>query len=518
MNWFKNLRVAGKVFLCCTILLSFIAIIASYSIFQSKRASSQFNYFYSEQFLTSNDLNRILYDAQQIRINMLQEYIATINGDYEEVTSRRAQTKSLGEEYTAIWQKYRATNLSSDEKILADRWENDRAQTAEQRMKFMEAIDRHDYIASRPYLEGWAVEYRKFRDTNNDIINLLVKQGEETRNKETKAAKVSFIINIILALLSIVMGVIITYILSRSVSGPVNKGLSFAKKIANGDLTERIALNQNDELGLLGKELNKAADVLEHLISDVTLSANNLSLSVTEIANGNQNLSQRTTEQASSLEEIASTMEETSATIKQNSVNANEANTLSQKTSMLAEEGGSLVGDAVMAIEEINKSSVKIGEIISVINDIAFQTNLLALNAAVEAARAGEQGRGFAVVAGEVRNLAQRAAAASKEISNLIRESMEKVTKGTELASKSGESIKEIIAAVNQVNRVVAEIAAASDEQRQGIDQVTTAVTDLDTMTQQNAALVEETASASENMNGQAQDLVVLVEKFKIRT
>jgi len=247
------------------------------------------------------------------------------------------------------------------------------------------------------------------------------------------------------------------------------------------------------------------------------MASQNLVRAVEEIASGNENLSQRTSEQASSLEEIAATVEETNASTRQNAGNAKEANSLAENSSKLAVDGGRVVEQAVLSIGEINNSSKKISEIITMINEISFQTNLLALNAAVEAARAGEQGRGFAVVAGEVRNLAQRSAGAAKEIGTLIKDSIDKIDDGTDLVNKSGDALKEIIISAKQVKDIIAEIAASSDEQSRGIDQITTAVNEMDNMTQQNAALVEETAAASEEMSNQAQELLSMVQKFKIR-
>ncbi|MDY6935467.1 MAG: methyl-accepting chemotaxis protein [Spirochaetota bacterium] len=298
------------------------------------------------------------------------------------------------------------------------------------------------------------------------------------------------------------------------------KMVEVTNSIAEGDLTVNVSekiTDRDDAVGALAKALSKMVDDLSSIISNVVISAQNLAQAVEQISSGNQNLSQRTSEQASSLEEIASTIEETTATIKQNAENANEANDMSSKSSQLADDGGRLVTEAVTSINEINQSSQKIGDIISVINDISFQTNLLALNAAVEAARAGEQGRGFAVVAGEVRNLAQRSGNAAKEISVLIKDSLDKVENGTELVNKSGEALKEIIDSVKKVGKVITEIAAASQEQKQGVDQINTAVGEMDSMTQQNASLVEETASASEEMANQAQDLLGLVENFKLK-
>ncbi len=272
-----------------------------------------------------------------------------------------------------------------------------------------------------------------------------------------------------------------------------------------------------DEVESLGAWFNKFIQNVHDIISQVVYSSKNLSNVVQEISIGNQNLSQRTSEQAASIEEIASTIEEASATSSQNAENSIYAKKVTDEASRLAQEGGEIVSKAVKSIRDISESSSKIGEIISVINEIAFQTNLLALNAAVEAARAGDQGRGFAVVAGEVRNLAQRSANAAREIENLIKDSIEKVAVGTELSNKSGESLVSIMDSVKKVNELVDEIVKASEEQKDGINQINMAIADMDSVTQNNAAMVEETASASEEMAGLAHELLNMVKRFKIR-
>jgi len=276
-------------------------------------------------------------------------------------------------------------------------------------------------------------------------------------------------------------------------------------------------VNKNEVL-TLAAWYNKFIDNLHEMISYVVEGSQNLGQAVEQISAGNQNLSQRTSEQASSLEEIAATIEEATVTVKNSGNNAVEANTLSNKTSKLATESSGLVDTAVQSINQISESSKKIGDIITVINDIAFQTNLLALNAAVEAARAGEMGRGFAVVAGEVRNLAQRSGTAAKEISQLIEDTQQKVENGTTFVNRSGEALKEIIHSVTEVGGMIHEIAAASEEQNRGMDQINIAVADLDQMTQQNASLVEETAAASEEMTNQARELLEMTGKFKLQS
>ncbi len=324
-------------------------------------------------------------------------------------------------------------------------------------------------------------------------------------------------ITFIIVLIAIGISIVVSFYISGKISNPVSAMRDFASKIAEGNFTERIDVQQKDEIGQLANALNSSADNLEKLISNIIIASENLSSAVEQITKGNMNLSQRTTEQASALEEIASTIEENTATVEKNADNSINAQHITEGG---VEKSSAAINQADMAIgsiNEINQSSKKIAEIISVINEIAFQTNLLALNAAVEAARAGEQGRGFAVVAGEVRNLAQRSGGAAKEIEQLIRESVSKVEKGTELVVESGDFLKEIASASKTTAQLIAEIAAASDEQKSGMEQINKAVMELDSMTQQNAALVEETASASEQMANQAQELLELMKRFTIR-
>jgi len=300
----------------------------------------------------------------------------------------------------------------------------------------------------------------------------------------------------------------------ETVVAPVQEGTRVMKSLADGDLSQNMVGEFQGDFAVLQEAIDTSVNNLRSMVGDIRESASAITSGAGEIAQGNQDLSQRTEEQASSLEETASSMEQLTGTVKQNADNANQANQLASGAREQAEKGGKVVGNAVSAMSEINSSSKKIADIISVIDEIAFQTNLLALNAAVEAARAGEQGRGFAVVAGEVRNLAQRSAAAAKEIKALINDSVEKVDEGSKLVDESGKTLEEIVTAVKKVSDIIAEIAAASQEQSTGIDQVNKAIIQMDEVTQQNAALVEEAAAASESMDEQSKGLSKLMEFF----
>ena len=292
---------------------------------------------------------------------------------------------------------------------------------------------------------------------------------------------------------------------------------AIVKKALEGDLVDRVQLQgKTGFFASLASGLNELLENTAQMVSQIKSTATGVHRGAEEISQGNANLSQRTEEQSSSLEETASSMEEMTSTVKQNADNAGQANQLATAARDQAEKGGAVVGKAVKAMADINESSKKISDIISVIDEIAFQTNLLALNAAVEAARAGEQGRGFAVVATEVRSLAGRSATAAKEIKDLIQDSVKKVEDGSTLVTQSGQTLEQIVASVKKVSDIVAEIAAASREQSTGIEQVNKAVMQMDEMTQQNAALVEQATAASQSMADQARSLNEMMERYRL--
>jgi methyl-accepting chemotaxis protein len=306
------------------------------------------------------------------------------------------------------------------------------------------------------------------------------------------------------------------WMITRAVTGPLNNAVLVAQSVARGNLVNDFEIGSDNEVGRMLRALKEMNNSLGSIVGDVRTSIEHIGTATREIATGNADVSARLESQASNLEETASSMEELTSTVKQNAENARQANDLVLGASQAAGKGGSVVSHVVQTMGEINEGSRKIVDIIAVIDGIAFQTNILALNAAVEAARAGEQGRGFAVVAAEVRNLAQRSASAAKEIKDLINHSVEKVEAGNLLADQAGVAMGEIQNSVRRITAIMSEIAVASAEQGAGIEQINHAVTQMDDMTQQNAALVEQTAAASSSLQEQAAALVTSMSIFTL--
>nr|WP_183380923.1 MULTISPECIES: methyl-accepting chemotaxis protein [unclassified Herbaspirillum] len=319
-----------------------------------------------------------------------------------------------------------------------------------------------------------------------------------------------------LAASGLLMAALIAYVITRSITTPLNRAVQVAQTVAAGDLTSHIDSSGRDETAQLLQALKTMNDKLQQIVQRIQKGTDTIATATSEIATGNMDLSSRTEEQAGALEETASAMEQLTSTVKQNADNAHQANQLAQSASSIAQQGGNVVGQVVNTMESISTSSRKIVEIISVIDGIAFQTNILALNAAVEAARAGEQGRGFAVVASEVRSLAQRSASAAREIKQLINDSVATVDNGNRLVEQAGVTMDRVVSSVRDVTAIVAEITTASKEQSVGIEQINVAITHMDSTTQQNAALVEQAAAAAQSLEDQTSALLQTIAFFKV--
>ncbi len=369
-------------------------------------------------------------------------------------------------------------------------------------------------------LNGRSVELRRIAEKDlQAIVDINVveakKEGIDARNAYSRAATLVMSGIVAAALIGLTLSLLIARGLTRQLGGEPGDAAAIAQEIAAGNLLAPIALKEGDDRSLLFS-LAAMKEQLTTIVRGIKTSSESISVAAGEIAQGNTDLSQRTEEQAASLEETAASMEELTTTVRHNADNAKQAAALASSASRTAQRGGDVVSRVVHTMQGISESSSKVADIISVIEGIAFQTNILALNAAVEAARAGEEGRGFAVVAGEVRTLAQRSAAAAKEIGGLISESVQRVDAGSKLVLEAGATIAEIVVSVQKVTDIVGEISSASAEQSVGIEQVNQAVSQMDEVTQQNAALVEQASAAAQSMADQSNSLRQAISIFKV--
>ncbi|GKV96398.1 MCP four helix bundle domain-containing protein [Pectobacterium aroidearum] len=360
------------------------------------------------------------------------------------------------------------------------------------------------------------VTQRQYRDAVRQLVNYQDDAMDTSVEAMAEVYSETRIILLLILALGAVFGALIAWSITRSVTRPIQQALQVADRVAQGDLTSRITVTSKDETGLLLQSLDHMNTSLSTIVGQVRDGAETISTAASQIAAGNQDLSARTEEQASSLEETAASMEQLTSTIKNTAENTQQATEIANKASGAAKQSGDVMVSVTQKMRGIRDSSQRMAEIIGVIDGIAFQTNILALNAAVEAARAGEQGRGFAVVAGEVRSLAQRSATAAREIKDLIDDSVSKIQEGMSLVDTAEETMGGLTGYVRDVNEIISEISQASREQSDGINQMNLAVGQIDTTTQQNAALVEESASAALSLQAQASVLAEAVSAFKL--
>jgi methyl-accepting chemotaxis protein-1 (serine sensor receptor) len=451
--------------------------------------------------------------------NRLNIAISIITPTPETITPSMVEMDANIATITKIWDSYMATGLDPEEEKLAKDFLENRKKFVQQGLIPAGVALRANNIpeANRVVVESIRPLYVP---VNNGIEALMKYQLDHGKlDYDASMARYALIRNISIG--SIVAGLIFAIwfgtSLVRGITRSMNQAVDASNAVAAGDLSQPIQLGGKDEVGLLLNALAAMQTSLINVVSHVRSGSEGVATASSQIASGNNDLAARTENQASALEETAASMEELSATVKQNADSARQANQLAMSASTVAVKGGEVVAQVVETMKGINDSSKKIADIISVIDGIAFQTNILALNAAVEAARAGEQGRGFAVVASEVRSLAGRSAEAAKEIKNLIGASVDRVEHGTALVDQAGTTMSEVVSSIRRVTDLMGEISAASNEQSAGVSQVGEAIVQMDQVTQQNAALVEEMASAASSLNSQAQDLVATVAVFKLR-
>ena len=461
----------------------------------------------------------MLSDVQALLLeNRLALLSIVANATPEELQRGVGDLEKNSSEIDRLWKAYSASKATPEEEKVAKQMALDLAKFRAEGLGATVAA-----LKAGNYDEAKKLSFEKVRplyepvgkaiaDLNNIQLAQAKLEYEAAQSRYTTARVVSWA----LILGGVAFAVLFGWVLIQGISRDLTQAMQATNAVEQGDLTFPIRAESKDEIGQLLHSLLGMQAGLVKVVTNVRSGSEGVATASAEIAQGNNDLSARTEQQASALEETAASMEELSATVKQNADSARQANQLAMNASTVAVRGGSVVGQVVETMKGINDASRKISDIISVIDGIAFQTNILALNAAVEAARAGEQGRGFAVVASEVRSLAGRSAEAAKEIKMLINASVERVEQGTALVDQAGTTMTEVVSAIKRVTDLMGEISAASNEQAAGVSQVGEAVVQMDQVTQQNAALVEEMAAAASSLQNQAADLVQVVAVFKL--
>ncbi|TWC69516.1 methyl-accepting chemotaxis protein [Herbaspirillum sp. SJZ099] len=515
MNWFYNLKIARKLILSFTAVILLTVILGGFAIRQLSAVNQASTEIAHNWLPAIKAAQAIQASMPRMRISELQ--IVTANQPSDREDAEKAINTRLGiiaKQRAA----YEATISEAEEKALYGQFSKTFATYLDVSKQVKALAIEGKEEEARALFKG---ESNKLFRTMNEQLDGIVKINDAGSLRSDQAAADMYeaaklwIGSLLAAIVVIAFGLAMS--VARIVSRPLGDAVEVAQRVAQGDLTVDIRATGTDETGQLMQSLKAMNDSLQKIVGEVRIGTDTISTASSEIASGNLDLSSRTEQQAGSLEETASAMEQLTSTVKQNADNARQANQLAVSASEIASQGGSVVGQVVETMGSINASSRKIVDIISVIDGIAFQTNILALNAAVEAARAGEQGRGFAVVASEVRSLAQRSAAAAKEIKQLIDDSVGKVDAGSALVEQAGATMSEIVSSVQRVTDVVSEITAATQEQSTGLEEINRAITQMDEVTQQNAALVEEAAAAAQSLQDQAGRLQQVVGVFKLR-
>jgi methyl-accepting chemotaxis protein len=516
MKWFRDRHTATKLVLA----FSLMAVLCGVVGYQGVRGMGTIDETLQEMY----DKHALGLDhVQEAHIMVLKMSRAVRNALIDAFFS----DKTALEQRIEAWQKYRAgfqresdkfksLLLFAEVKAAAAELDNTVKTLADEQFAILQLArqnklrEAHDALAQARRTADRAEEQM---DKLVGMKRAVMKRAAEEGDALYRSTRL-FVLVVVAAAVALAM--VVGVLIARMIARPLGAAVGVLQLVAQGDFTRRLDVDTRDEVGQLAAALNQAVDGMRTALQEVEVAAAHAASASQQLSAASEQLSSGAQEQASSLEETAASLEQITGTVKQNADNARQANQLAVGSRDVAEKGGQVVAEAVRSMTEINRSSKRIADIITTIDEIAFQTNLLALNAAVEAARAGEQGRGFAVVASEVRNLAQRSATAAKEIKGLIQDSVGKVEAGSGLVNQSGETLNEIVASVKRVTDIIAEIAAASQEQTTGIDQVNRAVTQMDQVTQANAAQTEELSSTAQALATQARELQALVGRFKL--
>jgi len=512
---FKNITIRTRLIFVIALLGIELVVGAVIGLLSLGHANREMHATYADGMVPMGQLDQVVRALNQNQLAVAQ----ALTAEPEQRTRLLADIEQNGAVIRAQWQAYSRSSMDDAERAKAQRLEAARTAFLDGALQpAIDALRQGDAARATVLVNGTMNKlFVPVRTAIDDLIRQQLDDAAQADMRSQSAYETVRLVCLSGMALGLVLALVVGAMLVRGIVDPLEEAVRVADAVADGDLTQDISVAANDETGRLMRALNHMNDGLAGIVGRVRAGTETIATASGEIAAGNLDLSSRTEQQAAALEQTASSMTELTSTVKQNADNARQANALAQSASNVAGKGGAVVSEVVATMGAINASATRIADIIGVIDGIAFQTNILALNAAVEAARAGEQGRGFAVVAGEVRNLAQRSAAAAKEIKGLIEDSVRKVNHGSELVDQAGATMGEIVQSVNRVTGIMAEIMAASQEQTAGIEQVNQAIAQMDQATQQNAALVEEAASAAQALRDEADSLGRAVGAFRVR-
>ncbi len=516
---FNQLKIGQRLGLAFGTLLALLALVAGVSVFQMSRLAANAQ-FYADNLVPSyqgqHEISLLLGDLRRISYAHI---LADTDADMTGYETRIAESQNKLEKAFDHYSKELVAD-DEDKRLLGGAHEAIQAYSRSwesiRQVSRQTLSDPTKLVEARNMLKAGLPAYNAAQEAVTAWWTYNVKLADQQAQVAAATKESARLIVGTLTLLALGLGIAAAWVITRSITHPLQHAVSLANTVAHGDLSTTIRAEGRDEMAQLLQALARMQGELAQVVGTVRQNAESIATASAQIAQGNLELSSRTEEQASALEETAATMEELGSTVRHNADNAQQANQLAQGASTIAAQGGEVVSQVVATMQGISDSSRKIGDIIGVIDGIAFQTNILALNAAVEAARAGEQGRGFAVVAGEVRSLAQRSAEAAREIKTLITRNVEQVEQGSSLVGQAGQTMEEIVGSIRRVSDIVGEISSATAEQSSGIQQVGDAVGQMDQVTQQNAALVEESAAAADSLKNQARDLVDAVAVFRL--